>query len=193
MEFNKHFFQQCVNTINRIDHKKIESIVKILVKLRKKGRLFIIGVGGSAGNASHAVNDFRKLCKIDAYTPIDNISEVTARTNDEGWETVFLEWLKVSNINKDDVLMIFSVGGGNKLKNVSVNIINAINYAKKKKVKIISILGSNKGYAFKNSYVSISNQPDDNKLITPISEALQALVWHLLVSHPKLQVNDTKW
>tara|TARA_Y100000816_G_C26063922_1_gene558980 strand:+ start:241 stop:822 length:582 start_codon:yes stop_codon:yes gene_type:complete len=193
MEFNKHFFQQCVNTINRIDHKKIESIVKILVKLRKKGRLFIIGVGGSAGNASHAVNDFRKLCKIDAYTPIDNISEVTARTNDEGWETVFLEWLKVSNINKDDVLMIFSVGGGNKLKNVSVNIINAINYAKKKKVKIISILGSNKGYAFKNSYVSISNQPDDNKLITPISEALQALVWHLLVSHPKLQANDTKW
>ena len=109
MEFNKHFFQQCVNTINRIDHKKIENIVKILVKLRKKGRLFIIGVGGSAGNASHAVNDFRKLCKIDAYTPIDNISEVTARTNDEGWETVFLEWLKVSNINKDDVLMIFSV------------------------------------------------------------------------------------
>ena len=135
MEFNKHFFQQCVNTINRIDHKKIENIVKILVKLRKKGRLFIIGVGGSAGNASHAVNDFRKLCKIDAYTPIDNISEVTARTNDEGWETVFLEWLKVSNINKDDVLMIFSVGGGNKLKNVSVNIINAINYAKKKKKK----------------------------------------------------------
>ena len=193
MEFNKHFFQQCVNTINRIDHKKIENIVKILVKLRKKGRLFIIGVGGSAGNASHAVNDFRKLCKIDAYTPIDNISEVTARTNDEGWETVFLEWLKVSNINKDDVLMIFSVGGGNKLKNVSVNIINAINYAKKKKVKIISILGSKKGYAFKNSHVSISNQPDDNKLITPISEALQALVWHLLVSHPKLQVNNTKW
>lgn len=193
MEFNKHFFQQCVNTINRIDHKKIENIVKILVKLRKKGRLFIIGVGGSAGNASHAVNDFRKLCKIDAYTPIDNISEVTARTNDEGWETVFLEWLKVSNINKDDVLMIFSVGGGNKLKNVSVNIINAINYAKKKKLKIISILGSKKGYAFKNSHVSISNQPDDNKLITPISEALQALVWHLLVSHPKLQLNNTKW
>ena len=182
-----------MDTIRKIDHKKIENIVNILVKVRKKGRLFIIGVGGSAGNASHAVNDFRKLCKIDAYTPVDNVSEVTARTNDEGWETVFLEWLKVSKINKDDVLMIFSVGGGDKLKNISVNLINAINYAKKKRVKIISILGSNKGYAFRNSFVSISNQPDDNKLITPISEALQALVWHLLVSHPKLQVNDTKW
>mgnify|MGYP001365904437 CR=1 FL=1 len=193
MQFNKHFFEQSVDTIRKIDHKKIENIVNILVKVRKKGRLFIIGVGGSAGNASHAVNDFRKLCKIDAYTPVDNVSEVTARTNDEGWETVFLEWLKVSKINKDDVLMIFSVGGGDKLKNISVNLINAINYAKKKRVKIISILGSNKGYAFRNSFVSISNQPDDNKLITPISEALQALVWHLLVSHPKLQVNDTKW
>tara|TARA_B100001248_G_scaffold260154_1_gene247654 strand:- start:547 stop:1128 length:582 start_codon:yes stop_codon:yes gene_type:complete len=193
MQFNKHFFKQSVDTIRKIDHKKIENIVNILVKVRKKGRLFIIGVGGSAGNASHAVNDFRKLCKIDAYTPVDNVSEVTARTNDEGWETVFLEWLKVSKINKDDVLMIFSVGGGDKLKNISVNLINAINYAKKKRVKIISILGSNKGYAFRNSFVSISNQPDDNKLITPISEALQALVWHLLVSHPKLQVNDTKW
>ena len=193
MQFNKHFFKQSVDTIRKIDHKKIENIVNILVKVRKKGRLFIIGVGGSAGNASHAVNDFRKLCKIDAYTPVDNVSEITARTNDEGWETVFLEWLKVSKINKDDVLMIFSVGGGDKLKNISVNLINAINYAKKKRVKIISILGSNKGYAFRNSFVSISNQPDDNKLITPISEALQALVWHLLVSHPKLQVNDTKW
>ena len=193
MQFNKHFFKQSVDTIRKIDHKKIENIVNILVKVRKKGRLFIIGVGGSAGNASHAVNDFRKLCKIDAYTPVDNVSEVTARTNDEGWETVFLEWLKVSKINKDDVLMIFSVGGGDKLKNISVNLINAINYAKKKRVKIISILGSNKGYAFRNSFVSISNQPDDNKLVTPISEALQALVWHLLVSHPKLQVNDTKW
>ena len=193
MQFNKHFFKQSVDTIRKIDHKKIENIVNILVKVRKKGRLFIIGVGGSAGNASHAVNDFRKLCKIDAYTPVDNVSEITARTNDEGWETVFLEWLKVSKINKDDVLMIFSVGGGDKLKNISVNLINAINYAKKKRVKIISILGSNKGYAFRNSFVSISNQPHDSKLITPISEALQALVWHLLVSHPKLQVNDTKW
>ena len=193
MKHNRHFFNQAIKTINSIDEKKIEKIIKILIKVRKKGRLFIIGVGGSAGNASHAVNDFRKLCKIDSYTPIDNVSEITARTNDEGWETVFNEWLKVSKANKNDVLMIFSVGGGNKIKKVSVNLINAINYAKLKKLKIISILGSNKGYAYKNSDISIANQPEDYKLITPISEALQTLVWHLLVSHPKLQINKTKW
>lgn len=193
MQYNKYFLNQAVKTIRNIDSNKIEAIVKILIKVRKKGRLFIIGVGGSAGNASHAVNDFRKLCNIDTYTPIDNVSEVTARTNDEGWETIFSEWLKVSRVSQNDALMIFSVGGGNKLKKVSVNIINAINYAKSKRLKIISIVGNNNGYAYKNSDVSIANKPDDIRLITPISEALQPMVWHLLVSHPKLQENKTKW
>ena len=133
------------------------------------------------------------MCDIDTLTPIDNVSEITARTNDEGWETVFSEWLKVSKANNKDALMVFSVGGGNILKNVSVNIINAIKLAKKKKLKIISILGSDKGYAYKNSHVSIANNPKDGKLVTPISEALQPLIWHLLVSHPMLQTKKTKW
>ena len=193
MTFNSHFLDQTIKTINKIDSKKIDKIVQILIKVRKQGRLFIIGVGGSAGNASHAVNDFRKLCDIDTLSPIDNVSEITARTNDEGWETVFSEWLKVSKANNKDALMVFSVGGGNILKKVSVNIISAIKIAKKRNLKIISVLGSDKGYAYKNSDISIANNPEDGKLVTPISEALQPLIWHLLVSHPMLQTKKTKW
>lgn len=193
MTYNSHFLDQTIKTINKIDSKKIDKIVQILIKVRKQGRLFIIGVGGSAGNASHAVNDFRKLCDIDTLSPIDNVSEITARTNDEGWETVFSEWLKVSKANNKDALMVFSVGGGNILKKVSVNIISAIKIAKKRNLKIISVLGSDKGYAYKNSDISIANNPEDGKLVTPISEALQPLIWHLLVSHPMLQTKKTKW
>ena len=192
MTYNSHFLDQTIKTINKIDSKKIDKIVQILIKVRKQGRLFIIGVGGSAGNASHAVNDFRKLCDIDTLSPIDNVSEITARTNDEGWETVFSEWLKVSKANNKDALMVFSVGGGNILKKVSVNIISAIKIAKKRNLKIISVLGSDKGYAYKNSDISIANNPEDGKLVTPISEALQPLIWHLLVSHPMLQTKKTK-
>jgi D-sedoheptulose 7-phosphate isomerase len=193
LTYNSHFLDQTIKTINKIDSKKIDKIVQILIKVRKQGRLFIIGVGGSAGNASHAVNDFRKLCDIDTLSPIDNVSEITARTNDEGWETVFSEWLKVSKANNKDALMVFSVGGGNILKKVSVNIISAIKIAKKRNLKIISVLGSDKGYAYKNSDISIVNNPEDGKLVTPISEALQPLIWHLLVSHPMLQTKKTKW
>ena len=149
MTYNSHFLDQTIKTINKIDSKKIDKIVQILIKVRKQGRLFIIGVGGSAGNASHAVNDFRKLCDIDTLSPIDNVSEITARTNDEGWETVFSEWLKVSKANNKDALMVFSVGGGNILKKVSVNIISAIKIAKKRNLKIISVLGSDKGMHIK--------------------------------------------
>jgi D-sedoheptulose 7-phosphate isomerase len=193
LTYNSHFLDQTIKTINKIDSKKIDKIVQILIKVRKQGRLFIIGVGGSAGNASHAVNDFRKLCDIDTLSPIDNVSEITARTNDEGWETVFSEWLKVSKANNKDALMVFSVGGGNILKKVSVNIISAIKIAKKRNLKIISVLGSDKGYAYKNSDISIVNNPEDGKLVTPISEALQPLIWHLLVPHPMLQTKKTKW
>ena len=155
--------------------------------------MFIIGVGGSAGNASHAVNDFRKLCNIDTYTPVDNISEITSKTNDEGFETIFDSYLKLSSFSKKDILLILSVGGGNIKKNVSVNLIRAIQYVKKIKGKSICIVGKNDGYAYSNSTLSILIEVKDQKLVTPVSETFQVLLWHLLVSHPKLQINNTKW
>lgn len=194
MKFIKLYKENIVKSLNKIDATLITKIISILKKLKNdKGRLFIIGVGGSAGNASHAVNDFRKLCNIDAYTPVDNVSEITAKTNDEGFETIFDTYLKLSSFEKKDVLMVFSVGGGNYKKKVSIGIIKAIKFASKKRGKIISIVGRSDGYAYKNSTISIFVDVEDKKLATPISETFQALLWHLLVSHPKLQVNKTKW
>ena len=181
MKHIENYFSNVIQSVNNLDKKKILKIIELLKNLRSKsGRLFLIGVGGSAGNASHAVNDFRKLCNIDAYTPVDNISEITAKTNDEGFDTIFDSYLKLCKINRKDILMVFSVGGGSQKKNVSVNLIKAIKYAKTKKTKIISVVGKTDGYAYK-------------KLITPISETFQVLIWHLFVSHPVLQFNDTKW
>tara|TARA_B100000131_G_scaffold156950_1_gene152277 strand:- start:337 stop:921 length:585 start_codon:yes stop_codon:yes gene_type:complete len=194
MKHIEDYFSNVIQSINNLDKKKILKIIELLKNLRSKnGRLFLIGVGGSAGNASHAVNDFRKLCNIDAYTPVDNISEITAKTNDEGFDTIFDSYLKLCKINRKDILMVFSVGGGNQKKNVSVNLIKAIKYAKTKKTKIISVVGKTDGYAYKNSDISISINMKNEKLITPISETFQVLIWHLLVSHPVLQINDTKW
>mgnify|MGYP001167620478 FL=1 len=194
MKHIEDYFSNVIQSINNLDKKKILKIIELLKNLRSKnGRLFLIGVGGSAGNASHAVNDFRKLCNIDAYTPVDNISEITAKTNDEGFDTIFDSYLKLCKINRKDILMVFSVGGGNQKKNVSVNLIKAIKYAKTKKTKIISVVGKIDGYAYKNSDISISINMKNEKLITPISETFQVLIWHLLVSHPVLQLNDTKW
>tara|TARA_B100001540_G_C15753202_1_gene618001 strand:- start:313 stop:897 length:585 start_codon:yes stop_codon:yes gene_type:complete len=194
MKFLNLFFQNINKSLQNLDKNKILKTVELLRKLRKrKGRLFIIGVGGSAGNASHAVNDFRKLCNIDAYTPVDNVSEITAKTNDEGFETIFDSYLKLSKFNKNDVLMIFSVGGGNIKKNVSVNIIKAIKFAKNKKSKIICVVGRSDGYAYKNSDINIQVKVNQKKLVTPVSETFQVLFWHLLVSHPRLQINKTKW
>ena len=161
--------------------------------MRINGRLFILGVGGSAGNASHAVNDFRKLCNIEAYAPTDNVSELTARTNDEGFDTIFSEYLKVSKINSKDAIMIFSVGGGSLAKNVSLNLISAIKVAKAKQLKIFSLVGKDDGYAANNSNISIVIPVQDKTLITPISEAFQAVIWHCIVSHPSLALNATKW
>ena len=194
MKHVEDYFSNVIQSVNNLDKKKILKIVELLKNLRSKsGRLFLIGVGGSAGNASHAVNDFRKLCNIDAYTPVDNISEITAKTNDEGFDTIFDSYLKLSKINRKDILMVFSVGGGSQKKNVSVNLIKAIKYAKIKKTKIISVVGKTDGYAYKNSDISLSINMENKKLITPISETFQVLIWHLLVSHPVLQFNDTKW
>ena len=194
MKFIKLYKENIVKSLNKIDATQITKTISILKKLKNdKGRLFIIGVGGSAGNASHAVNDFRKLCNIDAYTPVDNVSEITAKTNDEGFETIFDTYLKLSSFEKKDVLIVFSVGGGNYKKKVSIGLIKAIKFASKKRGKIISIVGRSDGYAYKNSTISILVDVEDKKLATPISETFQALLWHLLVSHPKLQVNKTKW
>ena len=194
MNFSENFFKNIIYSLEELNKIAIPESIKVLTNLRKnRGRLFIIGVGGSAGNASHAVNDFRKLCNIDAYTPVDNISEITAKTNDEGFDTIFDTYLKLSNFNSKDVLMVFSVGGGNLKKNVSVNLIKAIKFANKKKGKIISIVGKSDGYAYNNSDVKILVKVKNKKLITPVSETLQVLLWHLFVSHPKLQINKTTW
>tara|TARA_B100001093_G_scaffold425217_1_gene418657 strand:- start:1777 stop:2361 length:585 start_codon:yes stop_codon:yes gene_type:complete len=194
MNFIDIYKNNICQTLLELDSSKIERAMFLLKKLQKNnGRLFIIGVGGSAGNASHAVNDFRKLCDIDAYTPIDNVSEITAKTNDEGFDTIFDSYLKLSKFTMKDILMVFSVGGGNIKKNVSVNLIKAVKYAKSKKGKTICIVGRKDGYAYKNSDVSIFVNVADKKLVTPVSETFQTLIWHLLVSHPKLQVNKTKW
>lgn len=194
MKLINNFFENINFALSKLDKKKINDTIKLLKKIRNnQGRLFIIGIGGSAGNASHAVNDFRKLCNIDAYTPVDNTSEITAKTNDDGFETIFDTYLKLCKISKKDMLLIFSVGGGNLKKRVSINIIKAIKFVKKKKTKIVSIVGRSDGYAYKNSDIKILIKVKDKKFVTPISETFQALIWHLFVSHPDLQTKKTKW
>ena len=194
MEFIINHLKETVDIIKKIDKTSINKIVKIIALTKKnKGRIFFLGLGGSAANCSHAVNDFRKIVQIESYTPIDNVSELTARANDEGWEHIFSEWLKISKLNSKDILFIFSVGGGNKKKNISTNLINAINYAKIQKSKIISILGRNDGYAASESNVALIIPCVNPKKITPHSEAFQSILWHLLVSHPVLKHNETKW
>jgi D-sedoheptulose 7-phosphate isomerase len=194
MEFIKNYFKEVSTIVEKLDFKTIEIIVNNLEKLRSSGgRLFFLGVGGSAGNASHAVNDFRKLCNIECYAPTDNVSELSARTNDEGWETVFSNWLETSKISKKDAVFILSVGGGNKEKKVSTNLVNAIDLAKSKQAQIFAIIGKSDGYAYKNADFCI-HVPEVNVLrTTPHSEAFQAVIWHCMVSHPKLQINKTKW
>ncbi len=194
IEFFEYFFKNVRDISFSIDFVILNKIVKKLIDLRKKnGRLVFLGVGGSAANCSHAVNDFRKLCAIDAITPVDNISELTARTNDEGWSTVFSEWMNVTNCNSNDILFIFSVGGGDLEKNVSVNLIRAVDYAKEKKMKIFGVVGRNGGYVSKYGHLVLKIPSNDDKLVTPISESYQSLIWHSIVSHPDLQIHKTKW
>lgn len=188
------FMSEAALICAQIDSAKIENLADELVALRERGgRLFILGVGGSAGNASHAVNDFRKLCGIETYTPTDNVSELTARTNDEGWETVFEGWLETSQLDGDDALLIFSVGGGDAERNVSVNMISAIKLAKSRNAKVFGIVGKDSGYTAKNGDVVVVVPQVNPDRVTPLSEAFQAVVWHSLVSNPKLQRRATKW
>ena len=179
---NKYFYQ--VSKIaEMIDKNEINKLVKNIARIKKKsGRIFFLGVGGSAGNSSHAVNDFRKLCNIEAYTPTDNVSELTARINDEGWNYSFVDWLRVSRFNSKDAIFILSVGGGNKIKNVSTNLIKAIDYVLKKKGKIFGILGKKDGYTKKKGHNILVVPLIDEKLITPHAEAFQAVIWHCSIS-----------
>ena len=188
------FMEEAQRVCERIDTAKIEGLAAGLAALKTNGgRLFILGVGGSAGNAGHAVNDFRKLCNIETYAPTDNVSELTARTNDEGWETVFEGWLRTSKLSKNDAIFILSVGGGNAQKNVSMNLVRSIDLAKSVGAKIYGIVGREDGYTFQNADVCVHIPIVHDKRVTPHSEAFQAVVWHCLVSHPLLQSNQTKW
>ena len=194
MSFTKQFLAEVQQITAQLDEAAIEKAADELAALRARGgRLFILGVGGSAGNAGHAVNDFRKICGFEAYAPTDNVSELTARTNDEGWATVFSEWLKGSRINAKDGLLIFSVGGGNLEKNVSPNLVSAIQVAKHAGASVIGIVGRDGGYTAQAATECVIVPTVNPAHITPHSEAFQAVIWHLFVSHPKLKVAQTKW
>jgi D-sedoheptulose 7-phosphate isomerase len=188
------YFKEVAQLAGAVDHGAIEQLAQDLASLRERaGRLFILGVGGSAGNASHAVNDFRKLCGVETYAPTDNVSELTARTNDDGWETVFSAWLKTSRLNSQDAIFVLSVGGGNLEKNVSPNLVSAVQLAKERGAKVFGIVGRDGGYTKKAGDNVIVIPPLDGTKVTPHSEAFQAVVWHCLVSHPALQQISTKW
>jgi D-sedoheptulose 7-phosphate isomerase len=194
MEHVEKYFQQVSKISTKIDLQEIEAMASAIAAVRERGgRLFVLGVGGSAANASHAVNDFRKLCNVETYAPTDNVSELTARTNDDGWETVFSGWLKTSKIDKNDAVLVFSVGGGNLEKNVSVNLLRALELAKKVSATILGIVGRDGGYTKKMGDCVIVIPTIDAGLVTPHTEAFQAVVWHCLVSHPVLQRHNTKW
>src|ERR1700722_856752 len=194
MTFTEDFLKEVQVVTQELDAKAIDAVVEQLLAIRERGgRLFILGVGGSAGNASHAVNDFRKICGLECYAPTDNVSELTARTNDEGWATIFAEWLRGSRLSKKDGVLVLSVGGGNLEKNVSPNLVRALQYAQEVGATITGIVGRDGGYTAKvaNAVVIVPTVNPDH--ITPHSEAFQAVVWHLFASHPRLKVNQTKW
>jgi D-sedoheptulose 7-phosphate isomerase len=193
-EFISAFLDDAITIINKIDRTQIQKMIQILQDVRKNnGRLFILGVGGGAGHASHAVNDFRKIAGIESYTPTDNVSELTARVNDDGWETVFESWLKGSHLTAKDGIFVFSVGGGNAEKNVSVNLVNALRYAKEKGAKVIGVVGRDGGYTAKVADACVIIPTVNEKTMTPQTEAFQAVVWHLIVSSPAMQKFEMKW
>jgi D-sedoheptulose 7-phosphate isomerase len=194
MTHAEKFFEEAKTICEKVSYANVEALADQLAALReRKGRLFLIGVGGSAANCSHAVNDFRKLCGIQAYSPVDNVSELTARANDEGWDTIFSGWLEVSGLCADDAILIFSVGGGDVERNVSTNIVKAVDFAKSRGAKVFGIVGKDSGYTALNGDVVVVVPQVNPARITPLSEAFQAVIWHCLVSHPKLQIKRTKW
>jgi D-sedoheptulose 7-phosphate isomerase len=192
--FVEQYLSDVSRIVDQLDRAAIEQAVEILAAARNRGgRLFILGVGGSAANASHAVNDFRKIAGIEAYAPTDNVSELTARTNDEGWDTVFRGWLAVSRLGAADTLLILSVGGGNIERNVSPNLVAALKYARERSAAVIGIVGRDGGYTASCADACVLIPPVNPDMVTPHTEAFQAIIWHLMVSHPKLKVSQTRW
>lgn len=194
MSFVEQYFSETKDIIQQIDVSAIEQVVALLADTReRKGRLFILGVGGSAANASHAVNDFRKIVGLEAYAPTDNVSELTARTNDEGWASVFERWLAISHLQPNDLVMVLSVGGGNLEQNVSPNLVAALQFAKRTDVRVVGIVGRDGGYTAQVADACVIVPAINPVHVTPHTEAFQAVVLHLLVSHPELKVAQTKW
>jgi D-sedoheptulose 7-phosphate isomerase len=188
------FFQNAAQICATLDHGAVDRMADGIRAVRDGGgRLFVLGVGGSAANAGHAVNDFRKLCDVETYAPTDNVSELTARTNDEGWETVFAGWLKTSRVNDKDGILVFSVGGGNAEHNVSMNLVHGLKLAKERGAKVFGIVGRDGGYTGQVADIAVIVPTVDAANVTPHAEAFQAVVWHCLVSHPALQTQKTKW
>jgi D-sedoheptulose 7-phosphate isomerase len=194
MTFSESFLDEFATTVRQLDSQAIERCADIIADVRaREGRLFILGVGGSAGNASHAVNDFRKLANVEAYAPTDNVSELTARTNDEGWPTVFEAWLRTSHLRPHDLLLVLSVGGGSREKNVSPNLVAALEYAREVGTRVIGIVGRDGGYTARVADACVLVPTVNPTHVTPHAESVQAVVWHLLVSHPRLKAAETKW
>lgn len=192
--FSMKYLQEAKEIIDRIDCESIEAMTRLLVTLRDEGgRLFLVGVGGGAGHAGHAVNDFRKLAGIESYSPSDNVSELTARTNDEGWDTTYAAWLKVSRMSSKDMVFVFSVGGGDLGRNISPNIVRAVQYAKEVGAKVIGVLGRDGGYTASVADACVIVPTVNPEMVTPHTESFQAVVWHLLVSDPRLQMMSNKW
>ncbi|TAK86049.1 MAG: SIS domain-containing protein [Betaproteobacteria bacterium] len=192
--YARQHLEEAVSIITKIDTDAVERVADMLAAVKREGgRLFFLGVGGSAGNCSHAVNDFRKIVGIESYAPTDNVSELTARTNDEGWATIFVEWLKTSRLTSRDCVFVFSVGGGNLEKNISPNLVEALKHAKQVGAKVTGIVGRDGGYTAKVADACVIVPTVNPETVTPHSEAFQAVVWHLLVSHPKLKASQTKW
>lgn len=187
-KYLNNYLKNTIEAINKLDRSGINKAIREIIKLKKrKGRLFLLGVGGSGANCSHAVNDFRKICHIEAYTPLDNVAELTARTNDDGWNSVFVNWLKISHLTNIDMVMVFSVGGGNLKKNTSVNIVKALKYTKSIGAKIIGIVSRDGGYTKKVADITIQIPIISHELITPLAESLQPVIWHAIVNHPELK------
>ena len=194
MSFSRDYLAQAGEIIAKLDVDAIEKIAGLLGDLRRRGgRLFVLGVGGGAGHASHAVNDFRKLAGIEAYAPTDNVSELTARVNDEGWDSVFAGWLKVSRLRRDDMILVFSVGGGSLERNISANLVRALEYARQVGAAVCGVVGRDGGYTARVADACVIVPTVDPKAVTPHTEAFQAVIWHLLVSHPAVQAAPTKW
>jgi D-sedoheptulose 7-phosphate isomerase len=194
MSYTQQHLDEAVRIISQLDVVAIERIASLLAELRARGgRLFFLGVGGSATNCSHAVNDFRKLVGIEAYTPTDNVSELTARTNDDGWASVFVEWLKTSRLHASDMIFVFSVGGGNLEKNVSPNLVAALQYARQVGTQVVGVVGRDGGYTAQVADACVIVPTVNSETVTPHTEAFQAVIWHLLVSHPTLKAATAKW